>query len=211
MALRNTLGHFESVVLRVVHDFVPSAVRALLPNDRSAPAALVARHLRLRDHAGHDLLADDAHALAVARAARVQVRRGRGAGAAAVVAEDALLDHEVDARARVRVRERDLELAHGGRPAAGLLRVPAAAPEEVLEHVEGVGMVRAAAFVCLEPFLTMAVVDLPFGGVREDLVGLRSIRAGIYERLYTITYRGRSRRTSLLRRVLYSCLGDISD
>ena len=170
MTLWNTLRDLERVMLGVVHDLVAITVRALFPDDRPPSTALIARHLRLRDHARHDLLTDNAHTLTVTRGTSVHIRRRRGASTAAVVAEDALLDHEVDARARVGVGKRDLELAHRRGPAPGLLLVPASTAEEALEHVERVRVVPVTALVCFETLFAMAVVYLPFGRVGEDFV-----------------------------------------
>ena len=172
MALRHSLRNFQSIMLRVVHDLVPVAVRALLANDGTAPTALVARNLGLGEHAGHDLLAHDADAMSAARCTFVNVVGGGGAGTAAVVAKNAFLDHEVDARAGVDVREGDFELADRRGTLAHLV-ISVSATEEVLEHVEGVRVWLLAALVCLETFFAMAVINLPFRGVGKYLVGCR--------------------------------------
>lgn len=95
MSLRRAARDVERVVLRVVHDLVPAAVRARLRDHRPSPAALVTRGLHLGEHPREDLLPYDFHAGAVAAGAGVHVGGGRGARAATVVAQDALLDHEL--------------------------------------------------------------------------------------------------------------------
>ena len=181
MALRRALRNLKGIVLRVVHDLISVAMRALLADHATAAAALIARNLRLSDHTRHDLLTDDADALTITRLTLVDVVRGCGAGPTTVVAEDALLDHEVDARASIDISERDFELACGGRPLAHLVCTIAAASEEALEHVERIRVVLLSAFVGLQTFFAMTVVDLPFGGIRKHLIGY--IASAIHSKL----------------------------
>ena len=174
MAFRHSLRHLQGIMLRVVHHLVPMAVRALLANRCPAPAALIARNLGLGEHAGHDLLAHDSNALAAARVTFMDVVGRSGTSTAAVVAKDSLLDHKVDARASVDVREGDLELANGRGTLAHLMTSMTTA-KEALEHVEGVCVWLLATLVCLQAFFTMAVVDLPFSRVGQDLICCKSL------------------------------------
>ena len=144
VALGRAEGHVERELRGVFEDLAARTRGALPDDDAAAPAARVARHLRLRVHAGEDLLLDDARAAPAALVARVDVAVGGGAGAAAVVAQYALLDHElcvgetffsdvrwegkegkgmahIDAGTFVHVFQRDLEFRDGRGPAAHLL------------------------------------------------------------------------------------------
>ena len=67
VTFRRALRHLKSVMLGVVHDFVPAAMWALLPNHRATTSALVALDLALGDHTWHYLLTDYADALTTTR------------------------------------------------------------------------------------------------------------------------------------------------
>ena len=95
VALGRAAGHVEREVRRVLEDLVAGARGALPHDDAAPPTALVARHLRLREHAREDLLLDDAHAAPAAVGARVDVPVRGGARATAVVTQHALLNHEL--------------------------------------------------------------------------------------------------------------------
>lgn len=95
MALGRAARHVERELRRMLEDLVAAAGGAQPRDDAPAPAALVARHLRLREHTRENLLLDHTHAAAPAFGARVYVPVRRGARAAAVVAEDALFDDEL--------------------------------------------------------------------------------------------------------------------
>lgn len=94
-ALRCALRDLDGVHVRVVEHLCAAAVRARARDDAAAPATVRARHLRLRVHPRHDLLAHDLHACAVARGTRVHIRGGRRTASPAVVAEDAFADGEL--------------------------------------------------------------------------------------------------------------------
>ena len=95
VALGRAAGHVERELRRVVEDLVAPA-GGTLPHDDAAPsAALVARHLRLREHPGEDLLLHHPHAAPAAVGTCVYVPVRCGARAAAVVAEHVLFDDEL--------------------------------------------------------------------------------------------------------------------
>ena len=73
MALGRAAGHLQRELRRMLEDLVSTARGALADDHAAAPAALVARHLRLREHAREDLLFDDAHAAAATFGAWVDV------------------------------------------------------------------------------------------------------------------------------------------
>ena len=73
MALGRAARHVEREVRRVLEDLLAGARGTLSHDDAPAPAAFVARHLRLCEHAWEDLLLDDAHAAPVAFGTRVDV------------------------------------------------------------------------------------------------------------------------------------------
>ncbi len=98
MALGRAAGHVERKVRRVLEDLVAGARGAQPRDDAAPPAALGARHLRLREHPREDLLLHDAHAASAAVGARVYVPVCCGARAAAVVAEHTLFDDELVVR-----------------------------------------------------------------------------------------------------------------
>lgn len=95
VALGRAAGHVERELGRVVEDLVPPAGGTLPHDDAAPPAAIVARHLRLREHPGEDLLLDDPHAAPAAVGTRVYVPVRCGARATAVIAEHALFDDEL--------------------------------------------------------------------------------------------------------------------
>ena len=103
VALGRAARHVERELRRMLEDLVAAAGGAQPRDDAPAPGALVARHLRLREHARENLLLDHAHATSPAFGARVYVPVRRGARAAAVVAEDALFDDELGAGAGAEV------------------------------------------------------------------------------------------------------------
>ena len=103
VALGRAAGHVERELRRVVEDLVARA-GGTLPHDDAAPsAALVARHLRLGEHPGEDLLLHDAHAAPAAVGTGVYVPVRCGARAATVIAEHALFDDELGGDASVSV------------------------------------------------------------------------------------------------------------
>ena len=79
VALGRAAGHVERELRRVVEHLLPGARGALAHDDPPPPAALVARHLRLREHPREDLLLHDAHAAPAAVRTGVDVAVCRGA------------------------------------------------------------------------------------------------------------------------------------
>jgi len=103
-------------------------------NGLAAAAAAVAVHLHLLDHAGCYLVPLDAHAVAVAVAARLDLAVGR-ARSVALLADLLLVPLELGRPAVVEVAQRDadLDLDVGALPLAGLVSEVAAAAEEAAE------------------------------------------------------------------------------
>ena len=95
VSLRRAARDLERVVRGVLADLVPAARGARARDDLPTPAALVARLLRLCEHAREYLLLHDPDTASAAPRARVDVPVGRGTGATAVIAQNALLDHEL--------------------------------------------------------------------------------------------------------------------
>lgn len=133
-------------------------------------------HLRSRDEARRDLLLHNAHALPVARIARVDVALVARAAAVAAGTDDAALVLDGDGAPLVHVRQVDLEVVLLARPARHALRPAEAVPaEEAAEHVHRVVVPAAAAGLLLVPLdaiLAVAVVDLALLGVGKHLVGV---------------------------------------
>jgi hypothetical protein len=79
VALGRTGGYLEGELRRVVEHLVAGARGALSDDHAAAPTASVARHLRLREHTGEDLLFDHAHAAPAALGTWVDVAVRGGA------------------------------------------------------------------------------------------------------------------------------------
>ena len=100
VTLGRAAGHVKREVRCVVEDLLAAAGGTLPHDDAAAPAAFVARHLRLREHAWEDLLLDHAHTATAAIWARVDVSVRGCARAAAVVAQHPLLNHKLSSTKR---------------------------------------------------------------------------------------------------------------
>jgi hypothetical protein len=95
VSLRRAARYVERKLRRMLEDLVATTCGAQPRDDASPSAALVARHLGLREHTREDLLLHHAYAAAPTFGARVYVTVRRGARTAAVVAENALFDDEL--------------------------------------------------------------------------------------------------------------------
>lgn len=146
---------------RLAEDAVPAAHGALVLDGLAAPAARVALHLELLEHAGRELVLDDAHAVAAADAAGLDDAVGRPA-AVALLADLLLLPLELRVHAVVEVAQRDAHPDLHVAPARLSSLVVAAPAEEPAEQVERIVVVPSAStwLALFEPLVSVLVVDL---------------------------------------------------
>jgi hypothetical protein len=80
----------------MVHDLLSMAVWAWFCDNTTPTATVAASDLRLREHAGEDLLLYDFHAAARTTRAGVYITVGGGSRSTAVVTKNAFLEHELE-------------------------------------------------------------------------------------------------------------------
>lgn len=153
----------------LAQDAVAVADGALVLDGLAAAAAGVALGLDLLEHAGRQLMLDDADAVAAAVAADVD-DAVLGAAAVALLADLLLVPLELGVAAVVEVAQGHADLHLDAVPARLAPLVVPAPAEEAAEQVEGV-MVAAALLLLLQALVAVLVVDLARVSVDQGLVG----------------------------------------
>ena len=82
-------------MLRVVQDFRALTMRASLLDNLSAATTFGTGDLRLREHAGENLLSDNLDTSATAGRTSVNIVCRRSSGTSTMITEDTFLDHEL--------------------------------------------------------------------------------------------------------------------